>query len=246
MTAATPTQPTASRGQERARAAASCCVALALAGCGTSHPRPLAARLARRSPDVPVLPRLLGRPELPRAPAGRRRRPARATSPRSATASTTATACRARASSAAAAASCRCRSPPSIYALHSNAALGAAAQHPRPRRPRDRLRRRPLDRDLHRQGRHRRLLRHLRARARRHEPAAPAERPRLVLRRPARPRLLPRPVRARVRRRRLRRDGRASRATPASSAVAEEVVHPLGSRAPKPLAARELPRRCRA
>ena len=78
----------------------------------TGHPRAARRGHARRSRDVPLLPRLLGRAHA--SPATRSPRPTarRATSAASATASTTATACSAKASSAAAAACCRCRSRP--------------------------------------------------------------------------------------------------------------------------------------
>jgi len=49
-----------------------------------------------------------------------------------------------------------------IYRLHSNAPLGPQRKPDRAGRAGDRLRRRPLDRDLHRPGRDRRLLRPLR------------------------------------------------------------------------------------
>ena len=44
-------------------------------GCATSQPAPLDRARARRSPDVPLLPRLLGRPSLRLLQAGGRRRP---------------------------------------------------------------------------------------------------------------------------------------------------------------------------
>ena len=78
----------------------------------------------RRSADLPLLPRLLGRPELRRPSPGGRRRAARLHRKNRRQRLLRRLRARARASSAAAAACCRCRSRRVVYRLHSNAPLG--------------------------------------------------------------------------------------------------------------------------